>query len=283
MKKTKSLILIGSLCVLAFIVVFCIENNLFKDKTIPSEGDNNPSLPVVSGEQMGEENGESEENKEKTKILFTNNELAIEVLSCEMIEDTDIESQTTYAPEWFIMGELPDADYEDECIDYGAIKEVCPELKDLWEGDNYDYTEEELKEIYNRNRDVIEQYTIYKHPKTRYIFAKCRIENRHKGKNETTVDVDTFTSSENSKYLARHDNAVYFDKAIHTIGEDRDHRFFWYTFGEGEVLECTLGFEMKEEWNEKDKYYIGVQPSGVDFFTLSNTRLVPLVVGDAND
>lgn len=37
------------------------------------------------------------------------------------------------------------------------------------------------------------------------------------------------------------------------------------------MLECTLGYEVKEEWDEYEEYYIGVQTPGVDYWTLENT------------
>lgn len=282
MKKNKALILIGNLCVVALIAIFCLENNVFEDGTLPYEkGENNQTEENVNNLHKKSSEMIEEENREKSNILYTSN-VSIEILSCEMIEDIDIESQTTYKSEWFKMGELPDAEYVEEYIDYETIKEVCPELRDLWEKDNY--TMNEKKEIYDRNMDVIEEYTTMRHPKTRYFFVTCRITNLSGKINEVCLDLDTFISSDKSEYLAMQECTVYFDKAIYTTGADREKRFFWYTFGEDEVLECTLGYEVKEEWDEYEEYYIGVQTPGVDYWTLENTQLVPLVeTGDANE
>lgn len=263
-KRKKKLILLGILSVLAVGIVFGLENNLL---TMPQENEENRTyFANLSGEK-------TQANEEKQNILYTNN-LSIEVVSCEKIEDTDIEAQTTYQPEYFKKGELPDAEYLEAYTDMEAIKEVCPELRDIWENDAH--TIEEEKEIYNRNLDVIEQYTTMRHPKTRYFFVKCKITNLIQEVNETSVALDTFISSDQSAYLAMHAGAVYFDKAIHTSGEERERGFFWYRFEAGEVLECVLGYEIKEEWNENETYYIGVQTPGAEKWTLKNTQLVPL-------
>lgn len=263
-KGNKGHFLIGSLCAVSLICVFCLENNLL---TMPHEKKENANNDLKAASETTVENDDN--------ILYKNN-LSIEILSCEMIEDIDIENQTTYKAEWFCTGELPDAEYTEKYIDRDAIKEACPELRDLWENDNY--TMEETKEIYNRNLDVIEQHTKMLHPKTRYYFVKCRITNLFGKINETSLELDIFISPDDNEYLAlaTHESAVYFDKAIYTTGEEREKRFFWYAFEEDEVLECVLGYEIKEEWNENEKYYLGVQTPGVDVWTQKNTQLVPL-------
>lgn len=267
MKKKKAYFFVGSLCILSFITVYCLENNLL---TMPYEKKESRAI--------------TEKNEENNHILYRNN-VSIEILSCKMIEDIDIEDQDLYKAEWFKMGELPDAEYVEEYIDYEAIKEVCPELRDLWENENDKNTVEENKKIYERNLDVIELYTTMKHPKTKYFFVNCKITNLLGETNEVSLALDTFIKPDNSTSLAMHsDCAVYFDKAIHTTGEEREKDFFWYTFEENETLECVVGYEIKEEWDENEKYYLGVQTAGVDIWTLENTRLVPLEeTGDSND
>ncbi len=258
------------------IIVFCLENYVFRDRATSYEKEENNKTDTTDSmlESASEMTG-TEENIEENNILYTNN-MSIEILSCEMVKDTDIERQTTYEAEWFKSGELPDADYVEEYIDYEAIKEVCPELRDLWENEA-NYTMEETKEIYNRNKDVIEQYTTMQHPVTRYFFVNCRITNLSEKRNEVCLALDTFVASDNSEYLAMHEYSVYFDKAVNTTGEDRENRFFWYTLEDGEVLECTLGYEIKEEWDENEEYYIGVQSPGADYWTMENTQLVHLI------
>ena len=267
MRKNKVLFFIIGICVLAFAGVFCLENNILP---MPYEKkEENNKLSEVSGEII-------EKQEEQNHILYTN-DVSIEILSCNMIEDTHIESQTAYKAEWFKAGELPDAEYEEEYIDYEAVKEACPELRELWENEDNKYTIEETKEIYNRNLDVIEQYTTMRHPKTRYFFVTCRITNLLEERNEAGLALDTFISFNDSESLAMHDNyAVYFDKAVYTTGEERGNRFFWYPFEAKEVLECVLGYEIKEENDKNEEYYLGVQTPGADVWTFENTQLVPL-------
>ncbi len=265
-RKLRGIVLIAVVCAAALIIVLCIENG------------NSESIGVLS------EKVEQKENAEKNTILIKDN-VSLEVLSCEMIEDFDIENQTTYAAEWFKTGEMPDADYQEEFIDTEKIKEVCPELKEIWETDRH--TLEEEGEIYNRNLDVIKQYTTMRHPKTRYYFAKCRITNLSKQTNNVSLSYYTFVCSGKSEYqyLGGSDTThVYFDKAVNTTGEDRLNRFFWYPLEGGEVLECTMGFEIKQEWDDNEKYYIGVSLPGVNLYTFENTKVIPLTAeGDENE
>ncbi len=275
MKKLIGFICIGCLCIAALIVVFCVENG----KIGAQKSNNNNSLPVQAGDS-----GEKGTECEKINSVITKNNLSIEILSSEVIEDTEIESQTKYPAEWFASGELPDADYQTEYIDYRKVREACPELKAMWDNPN-DYSIPEVVEIYEKNWDVTRQYITLGHPKTRYVFAKCKITNLRNGNNNASVGVYIFTSSENSKILGMSDTCLqYFDKAVNLVGEDRDHSFFWYPFKEGEVLECTLGFEIPEEYNENDKFYIGIPAPGEDYCTLENCRLIPLAAaGDTNE
>lgn len=255
-KRIKGFVLLGVLCVVTLTSVYCIEHNVWNLGTL---------LSFEKKESAKEENN---------RVLTTDQRLSIEVLSCEMIEDFDIEAQTTYAAEWFKDGVLPDADYIQEDIDYLAIRSESKELDDLWS--RYDYSDEEANEILQRNQHIIEKHTKRYHPKTRYFFVRCKITNLLEKANDASVDVDSFIASEQGEVFAVHNDAVYFDKAIHLRGEDRDHRFFWYSFEPGEVMECTLGYEIQQERDENEVYYIGVQSPGVYDVTLQNTQLVLL-------
>lgn len=275
MKIRKLSIIIGCLCILSFIGIFCFENHLLN---IPSKESGNHADSIdLENFSVGHEEDEVITNT----VLYMDN-LSIEVLSCEMIEDVDIENQTTYTADCFSTGEIPDSEYMEEYRDTEKIKEVCPELKDMWEN-NENYSFEEIDEIYKRNLDVIEQYTYMRHPKTRYYFVKCRITNLLEKKNETSLSLDTFISSNESEYLEIHEYAVYFDKSMFTTPDERQHKFFWYEFEAGEVLECILGFEIKEQWNETEQYYLGVQQPGMSGYTLKNTQLVPLTEAGISD
>lgn len=258
--------------VAAIAIVFFLEKNASKEKTVMPE--------VLSEQEQIKENDQNNRENKADNILYFNN-LSLEILSCEKIEDTEIETQTTYPAEWFYSGELPDGEYLVEYKDYEAIEKASPELKDLWE--NEGHTPEETEEIYNRNLDVIEQYTTMRHPKTRYYFAKCRITNLLDRENEVCVAPEVFISDQ-SEFLWPQEDNCYFDKAVHTATEEeRTHQFFWYPFKKGEVLECVLGFEIREKWNEDETYYLGHQTAIEGGYTFENTEVIPLMGTDGTN
>lgn len=125
-----------------------------------------------------------------------------------------------------------------------------------------------------------------------YAFFNCKWKNGSDHTINACIDFYGFIEAEDFPYLALSEGLCYFDKSKHNSGDDRIHKFFWHTLEAGEELECTIGFAFKEPedpaFSEKDNrtYYIGLQPVGVDYFTLENTKgyIVPLIeTGDVND
>lgn len=275
MVKKKKYFVLGIFCILAMIAVVMIENKkVTPEKTYIS----NAETEVKDAPNAVEDESDDVDNDETDKnnnTLYVDG-IEIEVLGCEMIEDTDISKQTKYSQEFFYSGEVPDAEYLIEYIDYEAIKEECPELQELWENESDSTDIEHVKEVYNRHLDVIEKHTTMIHPKTRYYFVRCKMTNTKQKKYNACLDVYIFVKGE-GEYLYMQRGACYFDKAVYLEGDERVHNFFWYPIAEGEVLECVLGFEIQEVWNEEEKYYVGVQTPGVDNFTLDNIQSVQLI------
>jgi hypothetical protein len=125
-----------------------------------------------------------------------------------------------------------------------------------------------------------------------YAFFKCKWKNNTDHKINASLDFYGFIEARDFPYLALCDGICYFDKAENTSGDDRIHNFFWHTLEAGEELECTIGFafEVPQEsaFSKKEDrtYYIGMQPVGVDYFTIENTKgyIVPLIdKGDVNN
>lgn len=278
MKKRQNLLVLCIICLLAVIAVIGIENDVLRIEWLHDSQKETGNEQSMGNKADSEENNTTENNK-RSNILYTNG-IEIELINCEMIEDVDIENQTKYCAEYFYSGELPDAKYLKEYTDYEAIKKECPELCELWE--NGSNSVEEMQEVYNRNLDIISKHTTMKHPKTRYFFVECRITNPSTKMNETCLDLDIFIKSE-EEYLDMQECTCYFDKAVNLEGDERTNRFFWYPFAAGEVLECVIGFEIEEVWNEEEKYYVGIQTPGIDYFTLENIQGVPLVQSGTND
>lgn len=183
--------------------------------------------------------------------------LKYEILSYEIIDDSEIASQTKYAAEHFCNGELPDPDMMEEYQDTEAIMEQCPELKDLWENSE-SYSVEETKEIYNSHLDVIEANTSMVHSDRHYVFVKVRVTNPwNRSVSQYLSELECVISSKDKEqYGTRTDTMCYFDQSRHTEGEDRIHSFFLYEFEPNETIECTLGFAVRDEVENPD-YYIG--------------------------
>lgn len=261
--KYKKLIIIAVIFAAALALIICIEG---KDKEIIEEHKIEEQHTVSTPTE-----------KEQKNFLYTADGLKIEVISCEVIEDSSIETQDNYKAEFFYEGKLPDADYKEEFIDYDAIKAACPELRDLWER-SASYSVAEIKEIYNRNIDVIEEHTTMCHPKTTYYFVNCKITNTNGRANKCYVDTDVFVSSPESEYLELQECTCYFDHAVYTDEKERAQRFFLYPFKKDETIECVIGFAVKKTDNEASNYYMGIQRAGVDMFTKDNTQLVLLEV-----
>ncbi len=250
----KKIIMIMLLCISVAAVIFAV-NTIENKKKTPEE--RRQQTEQEKKEQKREPEEKIEEQSKKV-ILSESRSLEFEFLSYDMIEDTEIEKQETYKAEYFYRGEVPDGDYQEEVIDYERAEKECPELRDIWDEDSADkYTNEEIAEIYHK---YIGGYTSMQHPKTRYLFVKCRITNLRDKSIEETLSLEYGIVSKDGANHTYHDGGIYFDKSNHMEGEDRTHRFFFYEFEPGETLECTLGMEIKQKYGEDEEYYIGFKP-----------------------
>lgn len=96
-------------CVSVIIVINLMENNKADDlKTVQNENrvENTNMENDDSGNQtMDSENKERQPESDKT--LRIGSDLQIEVLTCDVIDDTDIAEQTIYPAEFFYSGILP--------------------------------------------------------------------------------------------------------------------------------------------------------------------------------
>lgn len=214
-----------------------------------SENAENPDSDTFDVSVADEIPQEEENNK------FTYQKIEYEFLSYEIIEDTDIATQTKYDAGHFFSGELPDPNELEEYRDIEAIKAESPELKDLWEN-NDKYTNEESAEIYNNNIDIVNKYTGMVHIKTHYVFINCQLTNTSdKERNVYLNEMHFVLSTPDMEQFITHDSMCYFDAATHTQGDDRVHKFFCYTLQPGETLNCTLGFKVKEEIDNQEYYF----------------------------
>jgi len=208
------------------------------------------------------EDEKKEDAEEKNSIMIS--PLKVEVLSYEVIDDSEIGGQTTYAAKYFYENKLPDPEKYEEETDMEACKAECPELKDIWEN-NGKYTVQEVKDIYQEHIDVIQKYTTSVYVPRHFVFVKCRIANtsgRHSKVLLNGMDVCSSSKDNNVFNSFISDTMVYFDNPIHTEGEERENSYFEYSFKPDEVLECILGFEVKDQVEgqeiENPDYYLGV-------------------------
>lgn len=277
MNKKMKLLTVMLLCFIVIVSVFSIWL-IEKNKKPPAERNQQKDIEITKSSEAVSQTVTSEEPKEN---VIKTTSLKYELLSYEIIADTDIEKQISYQAEYFRNGELPDSDYTEEIIDYEAVEKECPELKAMWE-ESESYTVQEVKDIYQANIDVIQKYTSFKHPKTQYLFVKCKISNRSGRKMDTDLTLYSFVVSADGKNSAYSDNQCYFDKAVNVVGDMRDSRFFWYTFDEDETIECTLGFAIKEEFGANEQFYVGLVPAGADSVDPEHTENIVKVeeIGD---
>lgn len=242
----KKIIMAALLC-LTVISLTIVVNVIESNKKSPKE--RNREREVKSEE----DSGEKETEKTRKVVLSESRSLEYELLSYEIIEDTDIEKQDTYKAEYFYAGEVPEADYQKEAVDKERARKECPELAEIWDDEDGLLTEEQL-ETYHK---YIGKYKYTYHPKTRYLFVKCKITNLREKEMEEHLalyPVSTPKDGTDSEYAGED---CYFDKPQHTEGEDRLHGFYLYRFGAGESIECTLGFEIEETFGEDEQYYLG--------------------------
>lgn len=258
MKKTVFIIFTLILIAAGGVIAFLISN----------KEENNASPVERYQEKMEEDAGKSEEETASDgegenafgSNIIIHGPVQFELLSYEIIDDSEIQKQTTYPAEYFYEGKLPDSQEYTEQVDYDAAAEECPELKDIWADEGGDkYSVQEVKDIYQANIDVIEKHTTMVPLNKQYVFVKCRITNSVNSTNEAFLnELTVFLSSKDmSTYDFHSDTVCYFDKPVHKEGDDRIHSYFKYSFTANETLECTLGFAVKDSEIENPDYYIG--------------------------
>ncbi|MCM1179493.1 MAG: hypothetical protein NC347_04495 [Clostridium sp.] len=215
------------------------------------------NLVKESQQTVAENTGEEEAEEKSSTVFCVEYDFDVEVLGYSVLSVGEFENQEQYGAEYFYEKEQPSAVRESQVVNYEAIEQESPELKEMW--NNLDkYSIEETKEIYSRNQSIIEKYTSTEEIPQKYVFVECRIKNR---RNENT---DVFlneldlvaTSADFKEWTNRTDTNIYFNQPEHTEGDDRMHSFFIVNMDAGEEMVCTLGFQV-DDLGEKAEYYIG--------------------------
>lgn len=186
----------------------------------------------------------------------------IEFISYEIIEDIEIRSRTEYPAYNYYLSELPDPKYTEAVTDWDSLRNEHPEFDE--EQKRAAERGGEAATVFRKKYDpIVERFTTIIHPKTRYIFVNCVIKNIAEADgiecllNEINVNI---CSSSSPLSADCSDCLCYFDKAIKTEGEDREHEFFLVKLDKDDRLECTLGFEIKERFGTGEQYYFYFEP-----------------------
>lgn len=242
-------------CILAFWISQNEKNSISPVERYQESAENEVDIENHEGKSNTDVENQGEVSQGQT--IMTHGPLKFEFLSYEIIDDSEIRQQTQYLSDHYYSQELPDSNELVEYQDRDAIMAQCPELKALWENPEK-YSLEETSEIYNSHLDVIEENTSMVHLDKHYVFVKCRITNTlDKNVSQHISELEcVMTSRDKESFSIYTDTMCYFDRATHREGDDRLHNFFLYEFEPNETLECTLGFEVRDEV-EDPEYYIG--------------------------
>lgn len=273
MKRTKNILLVALLIIMIALVALAakaMDNNRgskngSEDSAARSaaESEDKRKLDVISGKQTGVDGETQEDWRTITGDLTLEymNDTKMEFISCDVIEDKDIETQTKYPADNFYDEVLPDGDDIQTVTDWKTIYKEAPELKEAH--DQPTETDEDLdrwlamKEKYS---DLIASYTSDRHINTRYYFVKCRLTNETDEKIEDILMPDIVQVSSEDGTITQNDSFIYFDSSVNTNGNAREHSFMEYSLNAGESMECTLGFSVRYDDDPDVNIYIGESP-----------------------
>lgn len=243
-----------------------METAISSERVTPSTSNENPSFNSTAKPDHSMSSETEVVVTPLPVVLNQTHTIQFEFLSYEIIEDTEMATQTKYSAENFYEGVLPDPNYLKEYTDFPAMRRDYPEFDEyLNTNGNSGMTEAEYQEFM---RQHIAEYTTTRHPKTIYFFVRCRLTNINSGPEEYKFDdLRLYAMQDGAQYGVPVECGTYFDHSQHTEGEDRIHDFSNYTFENGESFESIIGFEITEDqidFSKEIKYYIGVFPIGAD-------------------
>ena len=180
--------------------------------------------------------------REPESVIYANDQsLKIEVLSYDLIDDTDISKQTKYDGKYFIEGKVPDSDYVYKYIDYEAMMRDYPKYAEYVES--------------NCERGM-----------TKDLFIRCKITYQGGAPKEQDLRDGIRMFAMNGDKLAGVEFFdCYFDHSQNIDAEDKTRDFFVYKFNKkGDSIDCILGSRLREDivdLSKEAKYYIGTDPS----------------------
>lgn len=275
----KKLILPIAFTISAIATIFCvamIEKNKktpverYLDTSQTSENSyNEPTVELIENDLPNNLNNDTDPAITNNVILNKTHTVQYEFLSYEIINDTEIANQTKYLGEFFYDGTVPDPNFLVEYTDFQAMRKDYPEVDEyISSNGEKGMTEAEYQAFLKKH---VKEYSTESHPKTEYIFLRCRITNISKDKiDEYLNDIRIVMMYDNKILGFPAEINCYFDCSSHISGDDRIHNFFLYQFEPEETIECVLGCAISEDpqrvidFSKKYSFYIGFLPIGLE-------------------
>lgn len=186
------------------------------------------------------------------------NELRVEVLSCELLDDSEI-ADSEYMPEFF--KEYPEYPTYEEYIDIEGLSAANSEFAKYYKDPNA-YGINEGLALFENNKELVDKFRKSRQQNRKYIFVKTKINITQRYAPHNNISLSSITccvSTIDKKYnYTATDTICYFDKPINTEGFDREKQYFFYNFDAVNPLECTIGFVVDdiEEYGNCE-YFIG--------------------------
>lgn len=233
-------------------------------KRVASETDAETKNTDVIAEN---EVSDQEKTKETASEIIGDNILMVgtvkmELLSVDILEGDDIGSETRYPVEFFQNEKLPESNLEQEIVDWDSICEISPEVREAHMSGSDVYPVDKAMEVYDRNRDLIDQYTYTVIKPQKVYFIKCRLTNMFSYPVEDALPYEVTIKSSDTGAVTYQEDIRYFDKPIYTDDETRYTKYFFYKLDGYESMECTIGLVVAQEFGENEKHYYGKTPGG---------------------
>lgn len=223
-------------------------NSSIISEDLQSNADGYPDSDEKSSRDAVSDEGIDNEKITKGKLVYYPKSYEIVTSEDELLK---------YKLEFFDTEGYPplQGDYEEEWIDYEAIRNEVPELDNLWNHKS-DYTDDEFQRIEDKYEDVIKNHTEIRKPLVSYLFVTLEIENIT---DKPLYDaISLYIIGDNYNFT---DMICYFDKTESRTIDEKAKNLSWYHYAPREKMECTIAFPLSESYfPEGTELYIGEVP-----------------------
>ncbi len=283
MKKKRYLVMTVA-AVLIMAAVAASAYVLQKNRETPEDRALRKSSEAASEETDSEASGNKtgEKISEKEGVgdnVLMSGAVKIELLSADVYTGDEITTEDKYPVEYFRSETLPEPESEEEITDWDALYEEAPGYKEFQESAGDAYTPEECEEITAQYQDVIDKHTQTVIKTNKLYFIKCRLTNTGDAVVKNVFPYDIVERIPGESEVSFVEGMVYFDKSVHTEGDDRASWYYLYRLEGHETMECTIGLVVPQEPEDGVKYYYGQVITG--YFTYNPADLPDFVDLDA--